>query len=107
MTRLVLTLLVITSTLAVAAEPPAPSVPADVRDASAHVREWLNTLRGKTEADVAKIIGNDYEKDTWPLQGKKELKIRYKFDKESTLVLLFKGEKVVKSEIYVMSEGTK
>jgi hypothetical protein len=105
MTRLLLAILLVTPALAVAeGEPPGHPVPAEVRDASAHLKEWLNSFRGKSEADVAKVIGNEYQKDSWQFQGKKELKIRYKIDKESMLDLYFRGDKVVRAGIITMSE---
>ncbi len=85
-------------------ELPSPSVPTEVQDASSHLRVWLNGFRNKSETEVAAIIGKDYQKGTWQLLGRTELKINYTVAAKSTLLLLFDGDRVIKAEIYVMSE---
>ena len=106
MIRMILAFVIVSVTVTAVAGPPPSPIPNNIRDACTAVKAWENSFRGKSEAEVAKVIGHDYEKDNWELLGKSELKIRYKIDKESTLLLLFQGDRVIQAEIYVLSEHT-
>jgi hypothetical protein len=89
--------------IAATTEPSSPQIPKAALSASSDIKAWLTSFRGKTEAEVATVIGSKVEKETWEISGVSELKIRCEIDDDTTLLLLFRGKKVLRAEIFLRS----
>ncbi|MDB5295709.1 MAG: hypothetical protein JWO31_1692, partial [Phycisphaerales bacterium] len=82
----------------------APGVPADVRDGQDKALAFLNSLKGKSEADVVQLLGPPAERGTWKFRDRDQPKLRYDVAKKSRLSLYFFNGHVVNADFQLMSE---
>lgn len=51
--------------------------PNDVVSSMRDCRDWLNSLKGKSEGQIVSVLGKSSKRETWEFQGKKQLVLVY------------------------------
>jgi hypothetical protein len=75
--------------------PMATTVPTEIAGLQEAREKWLAGLKGKTEAEITRTLGNDCTRDTWNSGKYGGLVLKYKVGKSGTVTLLFNKDHVV------------
>jgi len=78
-------------------KPNPPTMPKEISDSAAKVKNWLKSLKGKSEDEVAKIVGKNGKHETWDFRGNKELKLVFQSEVDTHLMIFFWNGKVVRA----------
>lgn len=79
----------------IAQEKQVAKVPKEVQQADKVIIDWLKGLKGQTDKEIRKALGDPAEETTWLNKGNKEPLLKYKLGESTSLSLYFFDERVV------------
>jgi hypothetical protein len=86
------------------AESPIDKLPEEIRQSEQTLTKWLKGFKDQTPEQVQKALGKPTEQTTWPLDGRKELLLKYQLTEGTQVSFYFHQKKVVKVSLHLLPE---
>jgi|GEM_PF-3579616 len=78
-------------------KPNPPTLPKEISDSAAKIKVWLRSLNGKSEEEIAQLLGKNGKHETWEFRGNKEPKLVFQSGDDTQLMIFFWEGKVVRA----------